>query len=294
MHLRTAAKALLLAVTTIVAVCAAPTRAVELETSVPASFGINDPDCVPTGQVREPVVLIHGTSDNASNWETLIPRLQEQGMCVWAFDYGADDLTLQNAVPGMKAIGDLDASAREVASQIDYVRSVTGAAKVDLVGHSQGGLHEKTFTQMYGSPDDVNRVVALGGNFHGTTLNGMAPTFHAIDEVVPKFASFLGTTAGLEQLQGSDFFARLNALPDTAAGIMYTSIYTPGDITVTPNSTSELNAVPGADVANVDLGAVCGESIAHSLLPHDDAALAEVIWGLTRAPGEQPTRCANA
>ncbi|HAT1252086.1 TPA: alpha/beta hydrolase, partial [Corynebacterium striatum] len=78
-------------------------------------------------------------------------------MCVWAFDYGADDVTLQNAIPAMKAIGDLDASASEIAEQIEYVRSATGSDKVNLVGHSQGGLHTKTFTQLYSSPEEVSR-----------------------------------------------------------------------------------------------------------------------------------------
>ncbi|NTS21872.1 alpha/beta fold hydrolase, partial [Bacteroides fragilis] len=55
------------------------------------------------------------------------------------------------------------------------VRSATGSDKVNLVGHSQGGLHTKTFTQLYGSPEEVSRVVAIGGNYHGTTLSGMGP-----------------------------------------------------------------------------------------------------------------------
>lgn len=257
----------------------APAQAATFETSVPESYGINDPSCV---SEVEPVVLIHGTSDNSSAWTDLIPRLQEQNMCVWAFDYGADDVTLQNAIPAMKAIGDLDASAREIAEQIEYVRSATGSDKVNLVGHSQGGLHTKTFTQLYGSPEEVSRVVAIGGNYHGTTLSGMGPALSEIAKVMPKLAAFLGTTAGIQQLQGSDFIEKMNNLPDTAPGVKYTSIYSPADTTVTPNETSKLTAVPGADVENVSLGDVCEAPVAHPDLPHDSCALDQVMWGLTR------------
>ena len=65
------------------------------ESSVPESLGINDPSCVPSGDITEPVVLLHGTSNNASVWGNLVHLLQDQGACVWAFDYGADDVTLQ-------------------------------------------------------------------------------------------------------------------------------------------------------------------------------------------------------
>ena len=96
---------------------------------------------------------------------------------MWAFDYGADDVTLQNMIPSVKAIANLDDSAAEIADQVDYVREVTGSDKVNLVGHSQGGMHIKTYTQMHGGAGHVSHAVALGGNFHGTTLNGQGRRF---------------------------------------------------------------------------------------------------------------------
>ena len=133
----------------------------EWESSVPESFGINDPSCVPSGQIVEPVVLLHGTYNNAGVWKSLIPMLKDQGACVWAFDYGADDVSLQNASPSTKAISDLDDAAEEIAQHVDYVRAVTGAEKVDLVGHSQGGTHIKTYTQMYGGAEHVLSLIHI-------------------------------------------------------------------------------------------------------------------------------------
>lgn len=260
----------------------------EWESSVPESFGINDPSCVPSGQIVEPVVLLHGTYNNAGVWKSLIPMLKDQGACVWAFDYGADDVSLQNASPSTKAISDLDDAAEEIARHVDYVRAVTGAEKVDLVGHSQGGTHIKTYTQMYGGAEHVARAVALGGNFHGTTLGGQGEGLAKFIAFAPRLAAFLASTAGIQQVVGSEFMQRLNALPDTAPGVLYTSIYSPADTTVTPNSSSQLAAVDGADVVNLDLGEVCGVSPRHDKLPTNQTVLSQVIFGLKRAPGERP------
>ncbi|MER0077837.1 hypothetical protein [Corynebacterium marquesiae] len=38
------------------------------ESSAPESLAINDPSCMPSGDITEPVVLLHGTSNNASVW----------------------------------------------------------------------------------------------------------------------------------------------------------------------------------------------------------------------------------
>ncbi|MCZ9306668.1 alpha/beta fold hydrolase [Corynebacterium sp. c8Ua_181] len=265
------------------------------ESSVPASFGINDQSCVPSGEIAEPVVLLHGTYNNAGVWKDLIPLLQEEGACVWAFDYGAEDVSLQNASPSTKAIADLDVAANEIAEQVDYVRAVTGAEKVDLVGHSQGGTHIKTYTQMHGGAQHVARAVALGGNFHGTTLNGQGEGLSKFIGTAPRLAAFLASTAGIQQVVGSEFMQRLNALPDTAPGVSYTSIYSPADKTVTPNSSSRLVAVDGADVVNLDLGEVCGVAPRHDRLPADKAALSQAIFGLKRAPGQgpDPATCAS-
>lgn len=255
--------------------------------SAPKEWGINEPSCVPTGKVKEPVVLIHGTSDNASKWKDAVPVLKGAGMCLWAFDYGAEDKTLQDVLPRFKAIGDLDASAREVAAQIEYVREVTGSQKVNLVGHSQGGTHTKSYEQMYGTSNSVARVVAIGGNYHGTTLSGLAEgTADAL--AASKLPSYLASTASIQQIAGSEFFTKLNALPDTSAGVMYTSIYSPADTTVTPNSTSHLVPVAGSDVVNMNIQDVCGAAPQHARMPNNQVMISQIVWGLTRDFGEQP------
>lgn len=130
--------------------------------------------------------------------------------------------------------------------------------------------------------------MALGGNFHGTTLNGQGEALSKIIAFAPHLAAFLASTAGIQQVVGSEFIKRLNALPDTAPGVLYTSIYSPGDTTVTPNSSSQLALGDGADVVNLDLSEVCGVAPRHDKLPTDPTVLSQVIFGLKRAPGEGP------
>lgn len=140
---------------------------------------------------------------------------------------------------------------------------------------------------MYGTPKAVARVVAIGGKFHGTTLNGSPQGLLPIIINTPKLAAFLASTAGSQQVEGSEFMQHLNALPDTTAGTLYISIYSPADVTVTPNSASQLTVVSGAEVVNLELGEICGAEPAHPQLPKPEEAIAEIVWGLTRAGGEQ-------
>ena len=52
------------------------------------------------------------------------------------------------------------------------VLAATGAAKVDLVGHSQGGMMPRYYLKFLGGAALVNRLVALAPSNHGTTLDG--------------------------------------------------------------------------------------------------------------------------
>src|SRR6476469_4336900 len=91
--------------------------------------GANAPSCAPAAAHPYPVVLVHGTfGDMTVSWNTIAPALEARGYCVWALDYGN------------RGTGDIDRSADQLVAFIAKVRSVTGAAKVSMIGHSQGGM----------------------------------------------------------------------------------------------------------------------------------------------------------
>ena len=90
--------------------------------------GANDFSCKSAAH-PVPVILVHGTfGDMTVSWNTIAPALEARGYCVWALDYGN------------RGTGDIDRSADQLVAFIAMVRAKTGAAKVSMIGHSQGGM----------------------------------------------------------------------------------------------------------------------------------------------------------
>jgi pimeloyl-ACP methyl ester carboxylesterase len=55
----------------------------------------------------------------------------------------------------------------------DQVLTATGAAKVDLAGHSQGGMMPRYYLNDLGGTAKVSSLVALAPANYGTTLAGL-------------------------------------------------------------------------------------------------------------------------
>ncbi|MFL0578902.1 esterase/lipase family protein [Dietzia sp. 179-F 9C3 NHS] len=126
--------------------------------------GLNRDDCRPSPRHPVPVVAVHGTGLNGGNsWATVGAVLAAEGFCVWAPTVGAPALPGLSGAPG--SLGGLDsltgATAPQLAAEIDRVRALTGAARVDLVGHSQGAV-VAAYVVAVERPDAVRTVVTLG------------------------------------------------------------------------------------------------------------------------------------
>lgn len=218
--------------------------------------GANDWSCDPSSSRPRPVVLVHGTWENRyDNWASLSPRLKSAGYCVFALNYGDDADSALGLLPSLKGTGDIAASAEELAAFVDDVRTATGVDKVDIVGHSQGGLMARQYLKFEGGADKVRRLVTLGATHHGTTLSGigtLGTTFNLLGVAQP----FIGTAA-VQQVVGSSFLATLNAGGDTLPGIDYTAIATKYDEVTTPYQSTFLTAGPGATVQNITIQNGC-------------------------------------
>ncbi|MGC4950530.1 esterase/lipase family protein [Streptomyces sp. DT224] len=238
--------ALLLAV----AAAATPTATAAAAPAATAatSRGWNDYSCKPSAAHPRPVVLVHGTFGNSvDNWLVLAPYLVNRGYCVYSLDYGQ-----LPGVPVFNGLGPIDKSAGQLAAFVDKVLASTGAAKADIVGHSQGGMMPNYYLKFLGGAAKVNAMIGLAPDNHGTTLLGLT-------KLLPYFpgAEYLlnaGTPGLADQVAGSPFITKLNSLPDTVPGVHYTVIATRYDEVVTPYRTQFLN---GPDVRNVLLQDLC-------------------------------------
>ncbi|WP_405579816.1 esterase/lipase family protein [Streptomyces sp. NBC_01190] len=230
--------------------------------SAPTS-GWNDFSCHPSAQHPRAVVLVHGTFANGTdNWLDFAPYLVARGYCVFSFDYGM--LPGESLIGGLGPIAD---SARQLSDFTDRVLAATHTAKVDIVGHSQGGMMPRYYLKFLGGAAKVNALVALAPDNHGTTLDGLT----AILPYFPGAADFLRSNLpGLtDQVAGSAFQQQLNAGGDTVPGVHYTVISTVYDEVVTPYTTQALS---GPDVHNVVLQNLCpadlSEHVAIGLTDH--------------------------
>ncbi|PBD00121.1 Lipase (class 2) [Streptomyces sp. OV198] len=212
------------------------------------SSGWNDYSCKPSATHPRPVVLVHGTFANSiDNWLAFAPYLVNRGYCVFSLDYGQ-----LPGVPLFNALGPIDKSAEQLQVFVDKVLTATGAAKADLVGHSQGGLMPRYYLKFLGGAAKVNAFVGIAPDNHGTTLDGLTnllPYFPGAEDLLSAV-----TPALADQIVGSAFLTKLNAGGDTVPGVHYTVIATKYDEVVTPYRSQFLT---GSDVHNVLLQDLC-------------------------------------
>lgn len=233
----------------------------------PPPPGANDFGCRPPARHPYPVVLVHGTFGNMTeSWNSITPPLKRLGYCVFALDYGNSPL------PGVNGVGDIPTSARQLQTFVDHVLSATGAAKVSIVGHSQGGMMPRYLIKFLGHAGKVDDLVGLSPSNHGTTnpLTGPSGTF--------------GCVACVQQMAGSDFLKTLNAGDQTPAPVSYTVIETRHDEVVTPYQ-SEFLPLSGDRVTNVLLQDRCpADPVEHVAIPGDPVAIQWMLAALGR-PG---------
>ena len=244
--------------------------------------GANDWACQPSSSHPRPVVLVHGTfADMSDSWQALSPLLHNHGYCVFALNYGG---SAGSGAVGVDAVGDIAESAAQLSSFVDRVLAATGAEKVDLVGHSQGGMMPRYYLKYLGGAPKVGALVGLAPSNHGTTLNGL----FTLSSYLPGASAFTGALcpACQQQSAGSPFLTALNSGGETVPGVAYTVIESRYDEVVTPYTSAFLS---GPGVTNILLQDQCpldfGE---HLSMPYDHIADADVLTALDPAHPVHP------
>ena len=178
-----------------------------------------------------------------------------------------------------RANGDIQLSTEYVVHAVRRISAATGR-KVDVMGHSQGGLEPRWAVKWW--PDvqaSVDDLVMLATPNHGTTAaDGMQSLFGQC------------TPSCWQMKTTSRFIAALNAGDETPGSVSYTSLYTRTDELVQPATTA-----PVAGGSNVALSDVCpGRPGEHLAIIGDAVAYALVIDALTHPGPADPTRMAPA
>jgi alpha-beta hydrolase superfamily lysophospholipase len=220
--------------------------------------------CTPSSAHPYPVVMVPGTFENHSMWTTVSPQIRAAGYCVFSLDYGNN------------ATGDIPASAAQLGSFVDQVLAQTGASKIDLVGHSQGGMMPRYWMKFDGGASKVDDLIGIAPSSHGTTNPLAAPA-----------GSFCPACA--QQAAGSAFITNLGAGGDIQTGPSYTVISTRYDEVVTPYQSQALSG-PSSQVTNVVLQNRCPFDISeHLTIPDDPVALRWVLNALGRSGPADPS-----
>jgi pimeloyl-ACP methyl ester carboxylesterase len=215
--------------------------------SAAATGGTNDAACHPSLAHPEPVVVLHGLGANKDEDLNLLQAdLAGRGYCTYSLTYGAPNG--QTYVGGLEPIA---VSAQQIKAFIINVLAETGAPKVDIVGHSEGGFQSLYVTKTQGIADRIAKVVAIAPPTHGTTFAGLynlAYIFGAAERAfVGRVLTAFGCPACSDLGVGGSAVATLVNGPIAQPGVSYAIITSRYDELVTPTPTAFVNE-PG--VAN--------------------------------------------
>lgn len=122
------------------------------------------PAMLPTeGRSHPPVLLLHGFIDNRSVFVLLRRSLRRHGWChLEALNYSP--LTC-----------DIRKAAELLGRHVEDVCARTGHRRIDLVGHSLGGLIARYYVQRLGGDARIRTLVTLGTPHGGTRLASLLP-----------------------------------------------------------------------------------------------------------------------
>lgn len=169
---------------------------------------------------RRPIVLLHGFALTQTSWLVLGRRLARRGLGPL---FGTTYFSLQS----------VRTSAEHLAMFVEEVCKRTGAARVDIVAHSMGGVVARYYLERLGGAARLGRLVTIASPHGGTRMGRFGIAEGARDLAI-----------------GSRLIAELTPPPADAP---YTSIWSRSDSIVLPQASSSI-APHGEDLVFDDLG----------------------------------------
>lgn len=226
--------------------------------------GINDFSCIPGPEHPRPIVLINGAFESMyANWSKFAPQLEAEGYCVFGLNYGG------NGNSFVYQTGPLRNSAREVGNYIDAVLAATGSSKVDLVGHSEGGLVPLYYINRLDGARKVGTMIGIAPVTNGISAYGLMEWVRANP----------GANAAVENILPAATDATVDSefVKETAAGGILRPQIRYATVTSRTDSVVQLHEsqLPVAqNVRNTVVQDVCPQDLAdHVALVYDDITL---------------------
>ncbi len=197
-------------------------------------------------ETRPPVLLLHGYLGTRGSMYILERRLNDDGVCVFSFNLGSLN------------VRDIRTSAFLIHRKIESILAQTSVKKIDIIGHSMGGLIGLYYVKKLGGHEKVRKLVLMGTPLKGTwtALLGVA--------TVGLFSS-----SSWQLLPGSRFLRELEAGP-LPSDVDYYTIAAQRDWICPPESTP----LEGAKSLTVPLG--------HSSLVMSEEVYRHVLWALRK------------
>jgi triacylglycerol esterase/lipase EstA (alpha/beta hydrolase family) len=240
----------------------------------PPPPGANNWSCKPSAAHPDPVVLVHGLSANmALNWGYVSPILASHGYCVFALTYGANPSN-----PTVGGVISMEDSALQLSAFVDRVLVATSAAKVDIVGHSEGATMPAYYVKFVGGAAKVQRYVGLAPVYHGTATAGL------LGALLPASAQTCKSCP--EFIPGSPFVEKLNDGGAAVPTVTYTNIVTQHDELVVPYTSGTLE---GPNVTNIVVQDQCPlDLVGHGAMAVDPLVAQDILNALDPAHQHAP------
>ncbi|MFD4582488.1 esterase/lipase family protein [Streptomyces sp. NPDC058423] len=216
------------------------------------SLGSPEPQALPTRSSQQPpAVLLHGFVDNRSVFVLLRRSLVRQGgRHVESLNYSP--LTC-----------DIRTAAELLGRHVEEICARTGRQRVDIVGHSLGGLIARYYVQRLGGDHRVRTLVTLGTPHTGTSVAPLASAHPIVRQMRPG-------SAVIEELR----------LPAPGCRTRFVSFWSDLDQIMVPLETARLEH-PDLIVRNVRVS-----GIGHLALPVHPAVAAGIREALDASGAE--------
>jgi triacylglycerol esterase/lipase EstA (alpha/beta hydrolase family) len=176
-----------------------------------------------TASAQDPILFVHGWSESASLWSTMIKNFEKDGypksyLSAYSYNTSTSNKTLAET---------------EVKSHVESLLKATGASKVDIIAHSMGSLNTRWYVKFVaGGQEKVDDWVSLGGPNHGTEVANIC----------------FGTTCN-EMKIGSTFLKELNAGDETPGTVNYGTWWSPCDEFINPDESVVLSGATNTKTA---------------------------------------------